>query len=245
MTFPLKTAAVGACAAAGLVTFAAGSVQSATFTLRDEQVAEAVEHGKMHFDQDVTAFRWPYINNQGYGCPYVLMRTEYLAVSDYVRRSEYQREYGSQRVHKLNKARIKSAQSEVDGHLQFLVTVYGPSEDSMGEYDFTLMAGDKKVMPAYVDRPVMAENSGFKGKPMYAAPIITDFPTDDLNGDEQVTLVVDPPDGLDPAGSCNANFNVLFGLASVKQGGALRQNHFRWSGVMPLSQQERGLGCGK
>ena len=216
MKLSMAKAAVGAFAAAGLVTIAAGPVQAATFKLNDEQVAEAVEHGKMHFDQDVAAFRWPYINNQGYGYPYVLMRTEYLAVSDYVRRSEYQRKYGSQRVHKLNEARIKSAQSEVDGNLQFLVTVYGPSEDFMGEYDFTLMAGDKKVLPAYVDKPVMAENSGFKGKLTYAATIIIDFPTDELNGDEAIALIVDPPDGLGPAGSRNANFNVPFDLAGVK-----------------------------
>ena len=212
----MAKAAVGAFAAAGLVTLAAGSAQAATFKLNDEQVAEAVEHGKMHFDQDAAAFRWPYINNQGYGYPYVLMRTEYLAVSDYVRRSEYQRKYGSQRAHKLNEARVKSAQSEVDGHLQFLVTVYGPSEDFMGEYDFALMAGDKKLMPAYVDKPVMAENSGFKGKLTYSSTIIIDFPTAELNGDEKVTLIVDPPDGLGPAGSRNANFKVPFDLASVK-----------------------------
>ena len=212
----MTRAAAGAFAAAGLVTLVAGPVQSATFKLDDDQVAEAVEHGKMHFDQDTTAFRFPYINNQGYGYPFVLMRTEFLAVSDYVRRSEYQRKYGSQRAHKLNEARIRSAQSEVDGNLQFLVTVYGPSEDFMGGYDFTLMAGDTKVMPAYVDKPVMAESSGFKGKLMYAATIIIDFPTDGLNGDEMVTLVVDPPDGLGPAGSRNANFNVPFDLASVK-----------------------------
>ena len=216
MKLSLAKLAAGACAAAGLLTFVAGPVQSATFKLNDEQVAEAVEHGKTHFDQDVAAFRWPYINNQGYGYPHVLMRTEYLAVSDYVRRSEYQRKFGSQRVHKLNEARIKSAQSEVDGHLQFLVTVYGPSEDFMGGYDFTLMVGDKKLMPAYVDKPVMAENSGFKGKLTYSATIIIDFPTGELNGDEKVTLVVDPPDGLGPAGSRNANFNVPFDLASVK-----------------------------
>ena len=216
MKLSLAKLAAGACAAAGLSTLVAVPVYSATFKLNDDQVAEAVEHGKMHFDQDVAAFRWPYINNQGYGYPYVLMRTEYLAISDYVRRSEYQREFGSQRVHKLNEARIRSAQSEVDGHLQFLVTVYGPSEDFMGEYDFSLMAGDKKLMPAYVDKPVMAENSGFKGKLTYSATIIIDFPTGDLNGDEKVTLVVDPPDGLGPAGSRNANFNVPFDLASVK-----------------------------
>lgn len=216
MKLSLAKLAAGACAAAGLSTLVAVPVHSATFKLNDDQVAEAVEHGKMHFDQDVAAFRWPYINNQGYGYPYVLMRTEYLAISDYVRRSEYQREFGSQRVHKLNEARIRSAQSEVDGHLQFLVTVYGPSEAFMGEYDFSLMAGDKKLMPAYVDKPVMAENSGFKGKLTYSATIIIDFPTGDLNGDEKVTLVVDPPDGLGPAGSRNANFNVPFDLASVK-----------------------------
>ena len=82
--------------------------------------------------------------------------------------------------------------------------------------DDPLMGGDKKVMPAYVDKPVMAENSGFKGKLTYAATIIIDFPTDELNGDEAITLVVDPPDGLGPAGSRNANFNVPFDLASVK-----------------------------
>lgn len=212
----LARLAAGACAATGLLAFTAGSVHSATFSLNDEQVAEAVEHGKMHFDQDATAFRWPYINNQGYGYPYVLMRTEYLAISDYVRRSEYQRKYGSQRAHKLNEARVKSAQSEVDGRLQFLVTVYGPSEDFMEEYDFSLTVGDKTVMPAYVDKPVMAENSGFKGKLTYSATIIIDFPTGGLNGDETIALIVDPPDGLGPAGSRNANFKVPFDLASVK-----------------------------
>lgn len=212
----LERLASGACAAVGLFAFAAGPVHSATFKLSDDQVAEAVEHGKMHFEQDETAFRWPYINNQGYGYPYVLMRTEYLAVSDYVRRSEYQRKYGSQRAHKLDEARIRSAQSEVDGHLQFLVTVYGPSQDFMEGYDFQLMAGDRQLMPAYVDKPVMAENSGFKGKLTWEATIIIDFPTGDLKGDEKIMLIVDPPDGLGPAGSRNANFKVPFDLAGVK-----------------------------
>lgn len=207
---------LGTCAA--VVMFAAGtaSVNSASLKLNGEQIAEAVEHGKSYFDQDQTAFRFSYMNNLGFGYPQVLMRTEYLAVADYVRRSEYQRKYGSQRVHKLTDERIDSARREVDGQLQFLVTVYGPSEDFMNDYKFHLMAGEKKLMPAAVDMPVAAGHSGFQGKLSYAATIMIDFPTTDLTGNETVKLIVQPPKGLGPSGSRDANFEAPFDLSAVK-----------------------------
>ena len=73
-----------------------------------------------------------------------------------------------------------------------------------------------KLTPAYVDKPVMAKNSGFKGKLTYSAKITIDFPIGGLNSDEKVTLIVKPPDGLGPAGSRNASFKMPFDLASVK-----------------------------
>ena len=207
----LGTCMLGAAFALGTL-----SAQSASFSLNDKQLAEAVELGKTKHDQDETAFRFAYINNLGYGYPSVLLRTEYLAVADYVRRSEYQRHYGSQKIHELTDERIESARREVDGKLQFMVTVYGPDENFTKDYDFHLMAGDKKVMPAAVDKPAMADSSGFKGKLAYAATIILDFPTADLKGDEKIKLILDPPDGLGPSGSRNANFEVPFDLSAVK-----------------------------
>ncbi|MGI9302532.1 MAG: hypothetical protein ACR2RB_07490 [Gammaproteobacteria bacterium] len=207
-------------AALALSTFAAfalGAVSAtaATFSLDKGQLGEAVEHGKAHFEQHPTAFRWNYMTDLGYGYPTVLMRTEYLAVSDYVRRAEFQRKYGSQRAHKLTDERIENARVEVDGQLQFLVTLYGPEANFVDNFEFHLMANGKEMKPAYVDKPVMGENSGFKGKLAYTATVIIDFPTKDLKGDEKVTLVIDPPDGLGPSGSRNSNFEAPFDLSAV------------------------------
>lgn len=206
----------GTCAALALFAFAADPAIAAKFKLDSGGIAEAVELGKSKFDQDQTAFRFAYINNLGYGYPHILLRTEYLAIADYVRRSEYQRGYGSQKVHKLNDTRIENARREVDGQLQFVVKVYGPDNDFMKGYNFHLMAGDKKVDATFVDRPVTAEQSGFKGKLAYVAQIIIDFPTTGLNGDETVSLILDPPDGLGPSGSRNAHFEAKFDLSAVK-----------------------------
>ncbi|MGI9385340.1 MAG: hypothetical protein ACR2PO_19490 [Methyloligellaceae bacterium] len=202
--------------ATALFGFATMEARAAMFELKKDQVDAAVAHGKKHFEQHPTAFRWAYLKDTGYGYPSVLMRTEYLAVADYVRRAEFQRKYGSQRAHKLTDKRIQDARSEVAGHLQFVVTIYGPSADFMKAHKFHLMAGDKKIEPANVDKPVMAENSGFKGKLAYKAVCFVDFAAKALKGNEKVTLVVDPPAGMGPSGQRNADFKVPFDLAAVK-----------------------------
>ena len=189
---------------------------AASFSLSSDQLSDAIKLGKLKYDQDKTAFRWNYIQNLGYGYPQILLRTEYLAVADYVRRSEFQSNFGSQKVHELTDERIESARREVDGQLQFLVTVYGPSEDFMNGYDFHLVLKDELIMPSSIDRPVVAGHSGFRGKLSYAATIIIDFPTDRLTGNEKVTLILDPPDGLGPSGSRDSNFKALFDLSTVE-----------------------------
>lgn len=191
-------------------------VDAANFKLSNDQLAAAVEHGKQNYDKHPTAFMWSYLHDAGYGYPTVLMRTEYLAVADYVRRSEFQRKYGSQRVHKLTPERIESARSEVGGNLQFQITIYGPTEDFMKGYNFHLKVGDKTMKPANVDKPVVGENSGFKGKLAYKAQVFVDFDTKDLSGKEKVTLVLDPPKGMGPSGSRDSDFEVPFDLASVQ-----------------------------
>lgn len=195
----------------------AGSAgNAAMFDLTKEQIEDAVNVGKKQFDQHPTAFMWPYYTDTGYGYPAVLLRTEYFAVSDYVRRSEFQRKYGSQRVHKLTDERIEDARKEVAGVLQFLVTIYGPSEDFMKDWKFHLMATGKQIAPKAVDKPQVATRAGFAGKIAYMANVIVDFPRDGLKGDEQVTLVVDPPNGLGPSGARNESYKVPFNLAKLK-----------------------------
>ena len=189
---------------------------AASFNLSGDQLVEAIKLGESKYDQDKTAFRWNYIKNLGYGYPQILLRTEYLAVADYVRRSEFQRKFGSQKIHELTDERVESARREVDGHLQFLVTVYGPSEDFMDDYDFHLELKDELILPSSIDKPVVAGHSGFRGKLSYAATIIIDFPTDGLTGNEKVTLILDPPDGLGPSGSRDSSFKALFDLSTVK-----------------------------
>ena len=129
------------------VTVGASLTSAASLTLNDVQLREAVELGQSKFDQDQMAFRWDYIKNLGYGYPQVLLRTEYLAVADYVRRSEYQRKFGSQRIQELTDERIERARREVDGRLQFFVTVYGPTEDFMSDYKFGLVVNDERLIP--------------------------------------------------------------------------------------------------
>ena len=98
-------------AAIGLVTagFAmAGSGAGAMLmNLSKGQVSEAVAHGKKYFDQHPAAFKSNYYYNAGYGYPNALLITEFLAVSDFIRRAEFQRKYGSQRAHKETPDRIE------------------------------------------------------------------------------------------------------------------------------------------
>ncbi|MBL93986.1 MAG: hypothetical protein CFH10_01561 [Alphaproteobacteria bacterium MarineAlpha4_Bin2] len=203
-------------AAAILIALSTAPADAAKFKLDQKGIDSAVAHGKANFDKDATAFRWDYLSNLPYGYPKVLMRTEHLAISDYVRRSEFQRKYGSQRAHKLNEARIKSAQSEVDGKLQFVVTLYGAEADFMKAYGFHLMANGKHLMPAYVDMPVTGENSGFKGRLAYMATVFVDFTTDGLSGNEKVTFIVDAPKGAGPSGARDTDYKLPFDLSKVK-----------------------------
>lgn len=207
-------------AAIGLVTagFAmAGSEAGAILmNLSKSQVSEAVANGKKHFDQDPMAFRWNYYYDAGYGYPNALLRTEYLAVSDFIRRAEFQRKYGSQRAHKETPDRIEDRRKQVAGKLQFIVTVYGEKQDFAKDYGFALKANGKSVQASSVDGPVMADLSGFKGKLAYKAKVIVEFPIAGLDPKGKVVLVVDPPDGLGPSGGRNANFKLPFDLASMK-----------------------------
>lgn len=216
MTLRFARIVASTVAMVGFFVFCGNAGVAADFELNEEQIAAAVELGTTKFDQDQTAFRWDYIKNLGFGYPHILLRTEFLAVADYVRRSEYQREYGSQKIHELTAERIENARREVDGLLQFLVTVYGPSESFMEGYNFELLAGDVSIQPDYVDKPVIADASGFQGKLSYSATIIIDFPTDALSGKEHVILIIDPPDGLGPSGSRDANFEAPFDLSAVR-----------------------------
>ena len=207
-------------AAIGLVTagFAmAGSEAGAMLmNLSKGQVSEAVAHGKKYFDQHPIAFRSNYYYNAGYGYPNALLLTEFLAVSDFIRRAEFQRKYGSQRAHKETPDRIEDRRKQVVGKLQFLVTVYGEKQDFAKTYGFALKAKGKTVQASSVDAPVMAELSGFKGKLLYKAKVIVEFPAAGLDPKGKVALVVAPPAGLGPSGGRNANFELPFDLASMK-----------------------------
>lgn len=207
-------------AAIGLVTagFAmAGSGAGAMLmNLSKSQVSEAVAHGKKFFDQHPTAFRVNYYYNAGYGYPNALLLTEFLAVSDFIRRAEFQRKYGSQRAHKETPDRIEDRRKQVAGKLQFLVTIYGKKQDFAKDYGFALKANGKTVQASSVDAPVMADLSGFKGRLAYAAKVIVEFPAAGLDPKGKVALVIDPPDGFGPSGGRNANYELPFDLASMK-----------------------------
>lgn len=209
---PNLTKIIAAAASAVL----AGNAMAASLKLDDKQLAEAVEEGKAKYEMHPLAFKNEYYRDLGFGYPAVLLRTEYFAVADYVRRSEFQRKYGSQRVHELNDARIKSAQSEVNGQLQFQVTLYGKTENFANNFKYRLMVGDKAIEPASVDSPQRAESSGFGGKVDFKADVIVDFPGMNLKGNEKITLVIDPPDGMGPSGARNDNYEAKFDLSKLK-----------------------------
>lgn len=201
--------------AAGVI-FVATTAQAAMFNLSKDQVSDAVKHGKSSFEQHPTVFMWPYFKVTGYGYPTALLRTEYFAVADYVRRAEFQRKYGSQKAHKLTDKRIEDARNEVAGVLQFVVTVYGPDKGFMNDYNFHLVSSGKKISPKAVDKPAEATTSGFSGKLGYTANVIVDFPGDAVTGKEKIALIVQPPKGSGPSGARNGSFKVPYDLGAVK-----------------------------
>ncbi len=177
---------------------------------------EAAALGEKNFDQHPVAFKWDYYTTLGLGYPDVTLRTKYFAVADYVRRSEFQRKFGTQRVHKVTDARIQSASDEVIGGLQFIVGHAGPTKDFLQAYTFSLKVGDMIMKPLDVAVPAIANPSGFMGEIAYAGEAIIDFDASHLKGNEKVTLVVKAPDGRGPSGSKNSPFEIPFDLSTVK-----------------------------
>ncbi len=208
----LGLAAIGA-----FVMIASGSITHAAMLKPNETtLKEAVALGEKNFDQHPIAFKWAYYKTLGLGYPDITLRTKYLAVADYVRRSEFQRKFGTQRVHKVTDKRIQSASEDVIGGLQFIVGHSGPKEDFLKGYKFSLKVGDKTLKPVDVAAPTIANPSGFMGAIAYSGEAIVDFDASGLKGDEKVVLVVKPQDGRGPAGSKNSPFEVPFDLAGVK-----------------------------
>lgn len=201
----------------GAVIFASAlTADAAMLTPSEGALKEAVKWGEAKFDQHPTAFKWDYYTTLGLGYPEATLRTKYFAVADYVRRSEFQRKYGTQRVHKVNDARIKSASSEVIGGLQFIVGHAGPTADFLKAYKFSLKVGDKTLEPMDVAAPAIANHSGFMGAIAYSGEAILDFDASGLKGDEKVVLVVKAPEGRGPSGSKNSPFEIPFDLSKVK-----------------------------
>ncbi|MCK0103244.1 hypothetical protein [Pseudohalocynthiibacter sp. F2068] len=181
-----------------------------------DTLGEAVQLGTDNFDQHPVAFQWDYLTNLGLGYPEVLLRTRYLAVADYVRRSEFQRKFGTQRVHEITDERIKAAHDEVVGGLQFIVTASGPTEDFMLAYEFSMSVGDAVLEPILVDAPQKASPSGFMGDIAYTAGAIVDFDASGLSGTESVTLLVKAPDGRGPSGARNSAYEIPYDLSILK-----------------------------
>lgn len=208
--------AIGALMAGATILAAGVSAQAAMVDPNDAALKEAVKWGETKFDQHPTAFKWDYFVTLGLGYPDVTLRTRYFAVADYVRRSEFQRKFGTQRVHQLNDARIKAATEEVVGGLQFIIGHVGPTDDFLKAYEFSLKVGDKTLKPIDVAAPSIANPSGFMGAIAFAGEAIVDFDAAGLKGDEKLVLVIKAPDGRGPSGSKNAPFEIPFDLSKVK-----------------------------
>lgn len=203
--------------AGGVAVVMLGAQSHALLTELDEQqVEEAVQLGMENFDQHPTAFKWDWYHDEGYGFPKALLKTEYLVVADFVRRSEFQRVFGSQAAHELTPEAIEEQRKSVEGVLQFEVTGYGETAETAEKYSFHLVANDKKIKPSDVVRPVEAASSGFTGRVKYEAQMIVEFLLEEINPDGEVVLVIEPPEGMGPPLARNDPYHFSFDLASLK-----------------------------
>lgn len=194
--------------AVALMLLLPGSAGAVLVKLTPDQVKEAVEWGKAKFDQDAVAFSWKYLVDEGLGKPKALVRTEYFAIADFVRRSEYQRAFGVWKVHKLTPEAIEEQRQEAEGKLVFQLTDYGESSDFSRNYRATLKAGEKIIPPLAEDYTVEASPSGFPGKMQFKGGGTIVFPIEAINPSGTVTLVVERP-GKRP-------LNFPFNLGTIK-----------------------------
>ncbi len=172
-----------------------------TFDLSSNQINEAIEYGKNNRRASIKDFVKPWVVQLGAKTGWATLYTPYHNVAFKAKKAAVERRELTQ-GEILKALRIKES-------LTLTVSVFGDYMQFARGYNAILFHGEKAIYPIFTYFPEYAEPSEFYPEsPVYVAGCVFKFPTEEIDPDSVVTLLVTSPEG--------EVFKFTFDLSKIK-----------------------------
>lgn len=158
--------------------------------LNDEQTKDAILFGKRSVKLDIFDFLKEWMVDLGNDKGTAFIITEFLALANASRDAAL-------RQLELNKFDIEDTLAKSSGKMVFRVTVFGAKADFAKDYTASIQAGSK-IIPTTFWKNNEGESYGDgKNRPAFVADNDYYFPSDGIDPNGKITLVVHDKDGKD------------------------------------------------
>lgn len=182
----------GLCLGITLIILFGGAVPAPAMLqkLNEEQTKEAILLGKRSVKLDIFDFLKEWMVDLGNDKGTAFIITEFLALANASRDAAL-------RQLELNKFDIEDTLAKSSGKMVFRVTVFGGKADFARDYTASIQAG-AKVVPTTFWKNNEGESYGDgKSRPAFVADNDYYFPSDGIDPNSKITLVVHDKDGKD------------------------------------------------
>ena len=161
---------------------------SMSFNLTGSQINEAIEYGKKNRRMSLKEFIEPWVVSLGENKGWATLYTPYHNVAFKSKKAAVERR-------KLSQGEILRA-LHIKENLTFTVSVFGDYMEFARGYNAILTCGEKTIYPVFSYLPEYAEPSKFYPKtPTYVAGCVFKFPTEEIDPNSEITLLVSSPEG--------------------------------------------------
>jgi hypothetical protein len=155
--------------------------------LTPEQRDEAIKYGKSGARKDISEFIREWSVDRGKeGSAFLL--TEFLSLA-------YAASQAALRFAELNNFEIDDALANSSGKLVFRVTLFGSTDDFAKEYSGVLLASGKTIPATFWNQPMGEPFGDGKSKPAFVTDSEYYFPSQGIDMNGSVTLVVQDKNG--------------------------------------------------
>lgn len=184
-----------------VTTFIGRTTYSITLDLNSSQINEAIEYGKENRRLNLKDFIKPWVVLLDEKTGWATLYTPYHNLAFKAKKAAVERRELDQREIS-NALRIKES-------LTFTVSVFGDYMEFARGYNAVIFFGEKAIYPIFAYFPEYAEPSKFyPNPPVYVAGCVFKFPTEDIEPNSVITLLVTSPEG--------EQLKFVFDLAKVK-----------------------------
>jgi hypothetical protein len=158
--------------------------------LNDEQTKDAIILGKRSVKIDIFDFLKEWMVDLGNDKGTAFIITEFLALSNASRDAAL-------RQLELNKFDIEDTLAKSSGKMVFRVTVFGSKADFAKDYTASIQAGSKVVPTTFWKNNEGESYGDGTSRPAYVADNDYYFPSEGIDPNAKITLVVHDKDGKD------------------------------------------------